>query len=89
MALKTKVVPDGHSWAVRLPKAVLELSGIKPGSVVELQVKPGRIIIRAEPRTRKQREARDDRYEQARQDMQAAWDEAFEELWLQTVGIDE
>jgi antitoxin component of MazEF toxin-antitoxin module len=89
MALKTKVVPDGHSWAVRLPKLVLELSGIKPGSEVELQVKRDRIIIRSLARTKQQRQARDDRFEQAWQDMKAAWDEAFEELWLRTVGLDE
>jgi antitoxin component of MazEF toxin-antitoxin module len=89
MALKTKVAPDGHSWAVRLPKAVLELSGIQPGSEVELQVKRDRIIIRSLARTKQQRQARDDRFEQAKQDMKAAWDEGFQELWLRTVGVDE
>ncbi len=89
MALKVKLVRDGHSWAVRLPKAVMELSGIQPDSPLELQVKPGRIIIKLQPRTKKQKQAYNDRFEQAHQDMKLAWDEAFEEIWLQAVGIDE
>lgn len=89
MALKTKVVRDGHSWAVRLPKVARELSGIKPGDTVELSVKPGRIIIKMPAKTQAQRKAYDDQYEQARLDMKTAWDEAFEEIWLRTVGLDE
>ena len=89
MALKTKIVRDGNSWAVRLPKAVLELSGIEPGSEVELLVKNRRIIIKAKPRNKRQRQADKDRFEEARQDMKQAWDEAFEDIWFQAVGIDE
>jgi len=34
MKRKTKLVRDGNSWAVRLPKPLLEASGLEPGANV-------------------------------------------------------
>jgi antitoxin component of MazEF toxin-antitoxin module len=42
--LTTKLVPDGNSMAVRLPKQVLTMSGLS--GVVQLSVKRGQITIR-------------------------------------------
>lgn len=42
--ITTKLVKDGNSTAVRIPKAALELSGIN--GIVELIVKDGTIVIK-------------------------------------------
>ncbi len=43
--IATKLVKDGNSMAVRLPKAVLELSGLREN--VRMEVKQGQIILRS------------------------------------------
>ena len=43
-SLTTKLVPDGNSMAVRLPKQVLAMSGLS--GMVQLTVKRGQITIR-------------------------------------------
>lgn len=42
--ITTKLVKDGNSTAVRLPKSLLKMSGL--GHTVELEAKKGRIIVR-------------------------------------------
>ncbi len=41
----TKLVKDGNSMAVRLPKAVLELSGLRQN--IQMEVKQGQIVLRS------------------------------------------
>lgn len=84
MHLKTKLVRDGNSWVIRLPKSVLQLSGLKGGSTVFLEIKRGRILIWF-----KQKDSQDDVFEQSRKDAKKAWDKAFEDVWRQVVGEDE
>lgn len=43
--LTTKLVPDGNSTAIRLPKALLLLSGLS--DVVQMEAKPGQIVLRS------------------------------------------
>ena len=45
MGVKTRIVKIGNSRGVRLPKAVLETSGI--GQEVELIAEPDRVVIRS------------------------------------------
>jgi antitoxin component of MazEF toxin-antitoxin module len=42
--LTTKLVPDGNSMAIRLPKQVLIMSGLS--GVVQLSVRRGQVTIR-------------------------------------------
>lgn len=44
MNITTKLIKDGNSTAVRLPKTALELSGLS--GTVELVVKDGEIILK-------------------------------------------
>jgi antitoxin component of MazEF toxin-antitoxin module len=43
-SLTTKLVPDGNSMAIRIPKQVLTMSGLS--GAVQLTVKRGQITIR-------------------------------------------
>lgn len=43
--IPTKLVKDGNSMAVRLPKAVLTLSGLREN--VQMEVKHGQIVLRS------------------------------------------
>ncbi len=43
--VKSRIVKMGNSQGVRIPKVLLEQSGV--GEHVELEVQPGQIIIRA------------------------------------------
>ena len=66
MGTKTRIIPIGNSQGVRIPKPLLEQSGLS--DEVELDVQEGRIVIQrvAEPRAgweaafRKMAEAGDD-----------------------------
>ncbi len=84
MYQKNKLVRDGNSWAIRLPKALLQLSGIKPGSEVKLEVKRGRIVIYPASKI-----INKDEYERAKQEAKQVWGEAFEDVWFEIFGIDE
>ena len=84
MRLKTKLVKDGNSWAIRLPKAFRLMAGLKGGDTVYLEVNQDRIIIWP-----KRKRIVDDKFEQARRDAKQGWDEAFEAVWLEAVGEDE
>ncbi len=84
MLQKVRVVRDGNSWAVRLPKAVLQHSGIKPREAIQLDVKQGRIVIYPASKV-----IINDKYEVARKDAKKAWDKAFEDIWFEIFGIDE
>ncbi|OGL38632.1 hypothetical protein A3J32_00015 [Candidatus Saccharibacteria bacterium RIFCSPLOWO2_02_FULL_46_7] len=46
--ITTKLVKDGNSMAVRLPKTLLAMSGLS--STVELEAKKGQIIIKRQMR---------------------------------------
>lgn len=48
--MKTKVVKIGNSRGIRIPKSVIEESGLK--SEVELEVNDGQIIIKPVSKTR-------------------------------------
>jgi len=48
--LTTKLVKDGNSIAVRLPKSVLALSGLTDS--VQMEVKRGQVILRSTPSPR-------------------------------------
>jgi len=84
MRVKTRVIKTGNSWGVRLPKAVFEACGIKPNTKLDLEVRPGRLIIRHPGLA-----ADDDKVEQAYKDLKAVWDEALEDTWLEIFGPDE
>lgn len=43
--ISTKLVKDGNSLAIRLPKAVLALSGLREN--VQMEVKQGQIVLRS------------------------------------------
>lgn len=43
-SIQSKLVKDGNSTAVRIPKALLEMSGIT--GVVEISAEKGRVIIK-------------------------------------------
>jgi antitoxin component of MazEF toxin-antitoxin module len=45
MAITTRITTSGNSKAIRLPRALLDLSRI--GDVVELEARPGEIVIRS------------------------------------------
>lgn len=83
MLTQTKLVRDGNSWAVRLPKILLKLSGLPAGGPVQLAVRPGRIVIY------KNGAAVSDRYSAAKSDARQVWQEAFEQVWLEIFGVDE
>lgn len=84
MLQKTKLVRDGNSWAVRLPKMVLQLSGFRPGTAVQLEVRQDRIVIFPASRI-----ISNDRHEVAKQDAREVWNKAFEDVWLEIFGLDE
>jgi antitoxin component of MazEF toxin-antitoxin module len=84
MRIKTKLVKEGNSWVIRLPKNVLALSGLRGGEAVNLEVSAGRITIRSQ-----RQPALDDEVEAARLAAKQAWNEAFEETWLALVGTQE
>ena len=84
MYLTTKLVKDGNSWALRLPKTVLSLAGFKPKQNLFIEVRRDRIIIWT-----KQKEAEADYIQKARKDAKKAWDQAFEDTWRRVVGEDE
>jgi antitoxin component of MazEF toxin-antitoxin module len=84
MRTQIKVVRIGNSWGVRLPKAALELSGLKPGAELDLEVRNGRITLRHPDRA-----VQNDAVKQAYEDAKTVWDEALEDVWLEIFGIDE
>jgi antitoxin component of MazEF toxin-antitoxin module len=84
MRVQTKVVKIGNSWGIRLPKAVLELCGLKPGIKLDLEVRKGRLIIRHPGQA-----VHNDNIQQAYTDLKVVWDEALEDTWLEIFGIDE
>lgn len=48
--MKARIIPIGNSQGIRIPKPVLEQSGL--GEEVEIEVQPGEIVIRAGNRPR-------------------------------------
>ena len=48
--ITTKLIKDGNSIAVRLPKSLLQMSGL--GSIVELEARQGQITVRRGKRAR-------------------------------------
>lgn len=67
-----------------MPKAALELSGLKPGAKLDLEVRHGRITLRHSDRA-----VQNDAVKQAYEDAKIIWDEALEDVWLEIFGIDE
>jgi antitoxin component of MazEF toxin-antitoxin module len=84
MRFKTKLVRDGNSWAIRLPKPFRLMAGLKGGDTIYLEIKQDKIIIWPQ-----RKRIIDDKFEQARRDAKQGWDEAFEDIWFETVGDDE
>jgi antitoxin component of MazEF toxin-antitoxin module len=84
MLLKTKLVQDGNSWALRLPKTVLKLSGLKPGGAVQLEVRPDRIVIYPGSKT-----INKDKYQRAAGDARQVLNKALDDAWLEIFGLDE
>lgn len=84
MARETRIVKDGNSWAVRLPKDVLALSGLKGGEKINLVIRPGRIIIYSDRRAFYK-----DRFLRSRRDAKQVIDKAFDDVWFDLFGIDE
>ncbi len=84
MRAQTKLVRIGNSWGIRLPKAVFESCGIKPGAKLDLEVRPGRLIIRLPGQA-----IHDDAIKQAYKDVKIVWDEALKDTWLAIFGVDE
>lgn len=83
--MKTRVVRIGNSQGVRIPKPLLEQSGI--GDEVEMEVRPGMIVLHAASRPRRgwseafeaMHERRDDALLDADAPSGSAWDE---EEWV-------
>ncbi len=50
MTIITRLVKDGNSVAVRIPKTVLKLSGLQ--GAITMQVKQNQIILKPAPRPR-------------------------------------
>lgn len=80
MRLQTKLIRDGNSWGIRLPKAALALAGLKPGAKLDLEVRQGRLILRLTKRSAATK------LDQAYQDVKAVWEEALEDAWLEIFG---
>lgn len=74
----------GNSWGIRLPKTALELCGLKPGAMLDLEVRPDRLIIR-----RPGQAIHDDAIKQTYKDVKVVWDEALKDAWLEIFGVDE
>ncbi len=77
------MVQIGNS-GVRLPKSALELSGIKPGDKLDLEVRRGRLVLR-----RPGQAIHDDTVKQSYNDVKMVWDEALKDAWLEVFGMDE
>jgi antitoxin MazE len=66
--MKTRIVRIGNSQGIRIPKPLLEQSGL--GEEVEIEVRPNEIVIRAAARPR-------DGWEEAFSRMSAEGDDAL------------
>ncbi len=44
--MRARIVRWGNSLAIRLPKAFAETAGMQEGSSIELEAKPGEIVLR-------------------------------------------
>lgn len=84
MRVQVKVIKIGNSWGIRLPRKAFELCGMKPETKLDLEVRPGRLIIRKPGQA-----VHDDKIEQAYKDVKLVWDEALEDAWLEIFGADE
>ena len=83
----TKLSRNGNSWYVRLPKSILQASGLRPDSELFLVAKPGRVTIYSAAAAKKF--STEDKYIDAKQDAREAWDQAFEQVWLDLFGDEE
>jgi antitoxin component of MazEF toxin-antitoxin module len=86
MKLQTKLSRNGNSWYVRLAAPILRASGLKPDSEIFLVVTPGRVTIYSTAAAKKL--AGKDQFEASKQDARKAWNEAFEQVWLDIFGTD-
>ena len=85
MKVPTTLVRNGNSWSIRLSKAILQASSIKPGEELIIKSAPGRVIIYSSQLT----EAQQDKFKLAKQDARQAWDEAFDQVWFEIFGPDD
>jgi antitoxin component of MazEF toxin-antitoxin module len=83
MHIRTKVAKSGNSLSIRLPKHALALSGLKSGEALDLEIRPGRLILR--PTSQSKQSNLDQAYGDAKQ----VWDLALKDAWLQIFGADE
>lgn len=51
-AIRTRIVKIGNSQGIRIPKLLLEQSGIDIDKEVEIEVEGDRLIVRAAPKIR-------------------------------------
>ena len=84
MRVQAKLVQIGNSWGIRLPKAAIELCGLRPGTKLDIEVRKGRLILR-----RPGQAVPGDTIGQAYKDVKAVWDEALEDVWFEVFGADE
>lgn len=82
MRVQTKLARSGNSWSIRLSKEAIELSGLKPGQALDLEVRPGRLILR------KPGLAAGHKLDQAYNDVKPIWDQALKDIWFQVFGPD-
>lgn len=87
MKRQTKFVRDGNSWSVRIPKQALIDSGLKPDTEIVLRADAGKITIYSSEAAKQA--GQKDKYDLAKQDVQKALDEAFEQAWLELFGLEE
>jgi antitoxin component of MazEF toxin-antitoxin module len=82
MVKKTKVVRDGNSWAVRLPKGIMEITGITGGQIVYIRAGRDKLIISKSI-------VNVDSFKRGHYDSKKVWLQAFEDAWFEIFGIDE
>ncbi len=58
--LKTRVVKAENTYAIRIPRRLLDLAGF--GEAVWLEARPGEILVRASPPARPPREGWDEQF---------------------------
>ena len=83
MHIQTKLVKSGNSWSIRLSKDALALAGLKPGQAIDLEVRPGRLILR------RPKQATTDKLDQAYKDVKPIWDQALKDAWSEMFGSEE
>jgi antitoxin component of MazEF toxin-antitoxin module len=77
MRVQATVIKTGNSWGIRLPKTAVALSGLKTGEKLDLEVRPGRLILR------RNKPMDSHKLDQAYEDVKIVWDQALKDAWFQ------